>query len=58
LDLDASIGNDLIQIGVSIDSGGIDSALSNKLEVPNVGGNEDRESIYKNEDHIEDACPA
>jgi hypothetical protein len=56
--MDASIGNDLIQIGVSSDSGGIDSALTNKLEVPNVGGNEDRESIYKNEDHIEDACPA
>lgn len=51
LNLDAKIENELVQIEESSGNGGKDGALANSLEVPNV----DRDSIDKNEDHMEDA---
>lgn len=51
----ASIGNDLVQIGESNGSGDINVALANSLEVANVDGNEDRDSIDKTEDQIDNA---
>jgi len=51
LNLDAKIENELVQIEESSGNGGNDGALAKSLEVPNA----DRDSIDKNEDHMEDA---